>query len=55
VRHPVPGGLGLHGSGMFIVNPPWRLKESLQEAMPVLVDLLSQDDGAKFVLEAEEN
>ncbi|HBO80402.1 MAG TPA: 23S rRNA (adenine(2030)-N(6))-methyltransferase RlmJ, partial [Cupriavidus sp.] len=23
VKHPVAGGLGLHGSGMFIVNPPW--------------------------------
>lgn len=55
VKHPVEGGLGLHGSGMFIVNPPWRLKESLQQAMPVLLDLLGQDDGAKFTLEAEEN
>ncbi len=55
VKHPVAGGLGLHGSGMFIVQPPWRLKESLQQAMPVLKELLAQDDGAGFVLEAEEN
>ncbi|SOZ50632.1 conserved hypothetical protein, DUF519 [Cupriavidus taiwanensis] len=54
VKRPVEGGLGLHGSGMFIVNPPWRLQESLQHAMPVLVDLLGQDDGAGFTLEAEE-
>ena len=54
VRNPVEGGLGLHGSGMFIVNPPWRLEEMLQEAMPLLIDLLGQDDGAKFTLEAEE-
>ena len=53
VRHPVEGGLGLHGSGMFIVNPPWTLKAQLQEAMPTLVRLLGQDDGAKFMLEGE--
>ncbi|NOV24036.1 23S rRNA (adenine(2030)-N(6))-methyltransferase RlmJ [Cupriavidus necator] len=55
VKRPVEGGLGLHGSGMFIVNPPWRLQESLQQAMPVLADLLGQDDGAGFTLEAEEH
>jgi len=55
VKHPVAGGLGLHGSGMFIVNPPWRLKESLQETMPVLTGLLGQDDGAQFVLEAQDS
>lgn len=54
VKHPVEGGLGLHGSGMFIVNPPWRLKESLEAAMPLLVSLLGQDGGAKYMLEAEE-
>ncbi|HBD34401.1 MAG TPA: 23S rRNA (adenine(2030)-N(6))-methyltransferase RlmJ, partial [Cupriavidus sp.] len=46
------GGLGLHGSGMFIVNPPWTLKTALQEAMPKLVELLGQDGGAKFTLES---
>ncbi len=54
VKRPVEGGLGLHGSGMFIVNPPWRLQESLRQAMPVLAELLGQDDGAGFTLEAEE-
>ncbi len=54
VKHPVPGGLGLHGSGMFIVNPPWRLKENLEAAMPVLTALLDQDGGARYTLEAEE-
>jgi 23S rRNA (adenine2030-N6)-methyltransferase len=55
VRHPVAGGLGLHGSGMFIVNPPWTLKASLEAAMPVLVELLGQDAGAGFTLEAHES
>ncbi|CAJ0794349.1 Ribosomal RNA large subunit methyltransferase J [Ralstonia psammae] len=53
VKRPVEGGLGLHGSGMFIVNPPWTLKAQLQEALPTLVRLLGQDDGAKFMLEGE--
>lgn len=55
VKHPVEGGLGLHGSGMFIVNPPWTLKAALQDAMPTLVDLLGQDDGARFTLESLES
>ena len=55
VKHPVEGGLGLHGSGMFIVNPPWRLKETIEEAMPLLVDLLGQDAGASFTLESLDN
>ncbi|MGO4761867.1 23S rRNA (adenine(2030)-N(6))-methyltransferase RlmJ [Cupriavidus sp. 2KB_3] len=55
VKHPVEGGLGLHGSGMFIVNPPWRLKETIEEAMPLLVDLLGQDAGAGYTLESLDN
>ena len=53
VKQPVAGGLGLHGSGMFIVNPPWTLKAQLEEAMPTLVRLLGQDSAAKFTLEAQ--
>ncbi|MNS68371.1 Ribosomal RNA large subunit methyltransferase J [compost metagenome] len=49
------GGLGLHGSGMFIVNPPWRLKATIEEAMPLLVDLLGQDAGAGYTLESLDN
>jgi len=54
VKRPVEGGLGLHGSGMFIVNPPWRLEETLREAMPALTSMLAQDDGAGYVLESHE-
>jgi 23S rRNA (adenine2030-N6)-methyltransferase len=52
VKHPVAGGLGLHGSGMFIVNPHWTLRASLEAAMPRLVELLGQDGGACFTLES---
>jgi len=44
-------GLGLHGSGMMVFNPPWNLEASLQAAMPVLVRLLGQDRKATFKLQ----
>ena len=53
VKGPVAGGLGLHGSGMFILNPPWTLPEALREAMPYLVEVLGQDAAAGFLLESE--
>lgn len=53
VKGPVAGGLGLHGSGMFILNPPWTLSKALKEAMPYLVKMLGQDPTASFILESE--
>src|SRR3990167_10542888 len=43
VKSPLPGGLGLHGSGMFILNPPWLLPKALDLAMPYLAVVLAQD------------
>lgn len=51
VHKPALGGFGMHGSGLFIVNPPWTLAQTLSETMPYLVKTLGQDDEAKFVLE----
>jgi len=51
VRAPTADGIGMHGSGMFLVNPPWTLYKMLRETMPYLVSTLGQDRGAKFVLE----
>lgn len=51
VHTPKTDGFGMHGSGMFIVNPPWTLRASLQAVMPYLVKVLGQDGGAGFVLE----
>jgi 23S rRNA (adenine2030-N6)-methyltransferase len=48
-------GFGMHGSGMFILNPPWNLHGVLQQVMPYLVRHLGQDDQAGFVLEFAEN
>lgn len=53
ISDPVPGGMGLHGSGMFIVNPPYKLHDTLKDVMPYLVKHLGQDKGASFVLEGK--
>jgi 23S rRNA (adenine2030-N6)-methyltransferase len=49
---PAADGLGLHGSGVFVFNPPWTLEATLREAMPTLRKLLAQDDRASFRLDA---
>ena len=54
VTAPSPEGLGLHGSGMFIVNPPWKLSEQMRRIMPWLTRALAQDAGASFRLDARE-
>lgn len=46
-----PAETGMRGSGMFVLNPPWGLRETLQQVMPCLVGHLGQDGGADFVLE----
>ncbi len=51
VRAPSADSFGLHGSGMFVFNPPWKLETRLREAMPVLVAALGQDAAAAFKLE----
>jgi len=54
VTGPSKDGFGMNGSGMFIINPPWKLEEALLEAMPWLVAALGQDDKARFGLESHE-
>lgn len=52
---PVPDGSGFVSSGMFVVNPPWKLAEILREILPYLVTLLHKDQGACFTVETGEN
>jgi 23S rRNA (adenine2030-N6)-methyltransferase len=55
VQAPSAEGFGMHGSGMFILNPPWILNSELEKVMPYLVKVLGQDDDAHFELEFKEN
>lgn len=48
VRAPGADGLGLQGSSLFILNPPFGLKEYLDEILPFLVSTLGQDRRASF-------
>ena len=43
---------GLPASGMFLINPPFNLRDQLKPAMPQLVKLLGQDSNAGFTLES---
>lgn len=48
---PRADGFGMHGSGMFVLNPPYVLVEQLAANLPALAELLAQDESAHFVLE----
>ena len=53
VRAPARDGIGLHGSGMFIINPPWTLEKTLHETLPALTAILAQGDGARYMQESQ--
>ncbi|MSQ89009.1 MAG: 23S rRNA (adenine(2030)-N(6))-methyltransferase RlmJ [Betaproteobacteria bacterium] len=55
VSTPAKDGLGLHGSGMFVFNPPWKLAATLGTVMPALVKLLGQDPQASYGLKFRQN
>ncbi|EMP74434.1 hypothetical protein D512_24716, partial [Burkholderia pseudomallei MSHR1043] len=55
VSRPPSDGFGLFGSGMFILNPPYTLVDTMKEALPYLVEALGQDSGAKFAIEHRAN
>ncbi len=43
--------VGLSGSGVFVVNPPFVLAPALKESLPLLTKAMAQDEHAGFVLE----
>lgn len=47
------GRVGMYGSGLVVLNPPWKLLEILQDVMPFLTETLAQGEGAGFTLEQE--
>ena len=52
VRGPSPDGIGLYGSGMFVVNPPWTLQAAMGACLPWLTEVLRQDASAGYTLES---
>jgi len=52
INAPSPEGYGMHGSGLFIINPPWTLPKTLAETMPILTQLLTLDESASFTLDS---
>lgn len=54
VKAPARDGFGMYGSGLFILNPPWILHDTLAEVMPHLLQVLAQDAGAGYTLEQSE-
>jgi 23S rRNA (adenine2030-N6)-methyltransferase len=55
VKKPAADGYGLHGSGMFLINPPWTLAAQLKEALPWLKKVLARDERARYTLDVHEN
>ncbi|UXY14170.1 23S rRNA (adenine(2030)-N(6))-methyltransferase RlmJ [Chitiniphilus purpureus] len=51
VGAPAADGFGMHGSGMFVLNPPYTLAATLEEVLPWLTTQLQRDAGARYVLE----
>jgi 23S rRNA (adenine2030-N6)-methyltransferase len=51
VAKPDAMGFGLAGSGMFVLNPPYTLHDTLAGVLPWLVEALGQVEGANFLLD----
>lgn len=51
VHAPRADGFGMHGSGMFVINPPYVLADALNAALPALTKLLAQDSRAEYHLD----
>ena len=48
VSKPRVGSFGMHGSGLFVVNPPWTLRAELEACLPVLKSALAQGEGGEY-------
>lgn len=51
VRKPQADGFGMHGSGMFVINPPYCLGNELTAALPALTEILGLDANAHYRLD----
>ncbi|QRN41506.1 MAG: 23S rRNA (adenine(2030)-N(6))-methyltransferase RlmJ [Neisseriaceae bacterium] len=48
----VDNDTGMYGSGMWIINPPFILKNQLSTVLPQMVSLLKQSETAHFILDS---
>lgn len=55
VQAPGAEGFGMHGSGMFILNPPWVLQGALERVMPYITKHLGLDEHTCYTLQYQEN
>ncbi|WP_071058111.1 23S rRNA (adenine(2030)-N(6))-methyltransferase RlmJ [Pelistega sp. MC2] len=51
IKKPSKDGYGMHGSGMFIINPPYTLYPALEQILPYLKEHLAEDTHALYTLE----
>jgi 23S rRNA (adenine2030-N6)-methyltransferase len=51
VRAPATQGHGMHGSGMFVINPPWTLAAELEATLPCIAQALALDERATWHIE----
>lgn len=47
---PEDSGFRLNGCGMVVINPPWKLEETLRRLLPELLDALRQHPAARTAL-----
>lgn len=48
---PATDGLGMTGSGLFVINPPWTLPQTLENTMPWLAQQLATDGYGEYTLD----
>ena len=53
IHEPSAEGFGMHGSGLFIINPPWTLPNILNESLPLLTQALALDETAHYTLSSQ--
>jgi 23S rRNA (adenine2030-N6)-methyltransferase len=48
---PASDGLGMTGSGLFVINPPWTLPAMLEDTLPWLAEQLGEDGHGSYTLD----
>jgi 23S rRNA (adenine2030-N6)-methyltransferase len=54
VQQPSHDGFGMHGSGMWVINPPWTLRQTVEPQLAWLAKTLAQDETARAWCEGQQ-